>query len=196
MKRLDDVVSLLHRCIAEVVPAGGRAVDATAGNGLDTVFLARLVGPSGRVWAFDVQPDALDRTRGLLAREGLSKQVCLVRSGHERLNQYVDGPVDAVVFNLGYLPRGNREVTTRAETTVTALRQALEILKKGGRAGLVCYPGHLEGERETEAVARACADLPPRHFAVVSFSVVNRSGRPPLAFIIEKVGGDCEGQAS
>jgi ubiquinone/menaquinone biosynthesis C-methylase UbiE len=189
MNRLDSMVSLVHQHIAAVVPKGGRAVDATAGNGQDTLFLARLVGPAGRVWAFDIQPAALARTQRLLLDEGVSGRVHLVPAGHEELDRHLDGPVDAVMFNLGYLPGGNRKVTTRAETTATALRRALAVLRLGGRASLVCYPGHPEGARETAAVEDLCAALPPRFFAVVSFRVVNRQGQPPLAIIIEKVGG-------
>mgnify|MGYP000182790787 CR=1 FL=1 len=195
MNRLDSVVSLVQRYIGEVVRDGGRAVDATAGNGHDTLFLARLVGTAGRVWAFDVQVEALARARRLLLEEGLAGRVRFIQAGHESMDRYLDGPVDAVMFNLGYLPGGPRAITTRAETTVAALRLALDALRPGGRISLVCYPGHPSGGPETEAVTALCATLPPRYFAVVGLRVLNREGRPPLAIIIEKVGGTGEGQA-
>lgn len=187
MIRLDSIVSLIRPYIAEVVAEGGRAVDATAGNGHDTLFLARLVGTSGQVWAFDVQPAALECTGTLLREEGRGGSLALIPVGHERLDEYLDHPVDAVMFNLGYLPGGDREVTTSAHTTVMALEQALAILRVGGRISVVCYPGHQGGAEETEAVRRWCAALPPGYFAVVALEVLNREGQPPLAFIIEKV---------
>src|SRR5690606_3119323 len=98
------------------------AVDATAGNGYDTVFLAGRVGPTGRVYAFDIQEEALRETRARITEQGLADRVELIHAGHERLLEYVNGPINAMVFNLGYRPRGDKRVITRPETTIEALK--------------------------------------------------------------------------
>ena len=98
---LRGAVALSHFFLREKVSPGDRVVDATCGNGRDTLLLARLVGPGGKVWAFDVQKEALARTGELLSGEGLDGRVEFVHAGHERLSEYIQGPLQAAVFNLG-----------------------------------------------------------------------------------------------
>lgn len=113
MKLLPKAVDEAREVISKVVKKGDVAVDATAGNGLDTLFLAKLVGESGRVYAFDIQKEALENTRQRLQKEDLLSRVELIRAGHENMEEYVPGHVSAVMFNLGYLPGGNHRVITR-----------------------------------------------------------------------------------
>ena len=108
---------------------GARAVDATMGNGHDAQWLCELVGESGRVFAFDVQPEAVARTRQRLTDARLMSRAELFCMGHERMAEAVDGEVDAIVFNLGWLPGAEHGVTTRVETTLAAVNAALELLK-------------------------------------------------------------------
>src|ERR1700741_700591 len=109
--------------IALVLPEGGLAVDATVGNGYDTLFLAHRVGPGGMVLGFDVQKAALAGARELLKFVGSTGRVSLIHDSHARLENYLPAgaKVQAAMFNLGYLPRGNREIITRPETTIAAL---------------------------------------------------------------------------
>ena len=137
-----------------VLEPGDRAIDATMGNGHDTVLLCSLVGPAGRVYAFDVQPAALEATRGRLTEEGFSGRANLFHLGHEHMSEVVQDPVKAVVFNLGWLPGGDHRITTRTETTIRAIRQALKLLAPMGVLVICVYPGHPEGEREKETVTK------------------------------------------
>lgn len=152
--RLTDIA---HRKVALVAGAGDILVDATAGNGLDTLFLAELAGPDGRVYAFDIQTIALERTRDRLESAGLSRRVTLIKEGHEALCEalpaVVRGHVAAVMFNLGYLPRGNRALVTRTESTLAALEQAAVCLRPAGALAVIAYPGHPGGAEEADAVA-------------------------------------------
>ncbi|HHX51249.1 MAG TPA: methyltransferase domain-containing protein, partial [Clostridia bacterium] len=115
-------VSIAHQWVAQVLKPGMIAVDATAGNGRDTLFLARLVGKTGKIYAFDIQEEALRKTRLLLETHGAFAQVRLIKDSHENLGTYIDEPVTVIMFNLGYLPGGNKKIVTRPETTLGALQ--------------------------------------------------------------------------
>lgn len=140
--------------------AGETAVDATAGNGHDTCFLAERVGPAGRVLAFDIQPAALEATRARLAAAGLLARVVLVLGSHGGLAERVPpGGVAAVMFNLGYFPGGDHGVITRPAETLRALAAAQGVLRPGGILTVVCYPGHPGGAEEAAAVVEWAAAL-------------------------------------
>jgi predicted methyltransferase len=149
---------LVHELLATALQPGDLAVDATAGNGHDTLYLAQRVCPGGRVYAFDVQHRALDATAGKLYAAGLRDSVCLCRTGHQNLLQRIPaewcGRVAAITFNLGYLPGGDKQITTAAASTLAALEQALQLLKNGGVLAVLAYRGHPGGAQETDAVQR------------------------------------------
>ena len=111
------------------IEPGARVIDATMGNGKDTLWLAGLVGETGKVYAFDVQKDAVERSRARLEEAGLLDRVRLIHDGHERVLSHVQEPVDAAVFNLGWLPGGDKRFTTRVDTTLQALKGCLELLE-------------------------------------------------------------------
>jgi len=146
--------ALAHWLASRSLVAGDTAVDATCGNGHDTLMLARLVGPSGSVTAIDIQPAALDMTRNALAAAAMDDgRVRLVNDCHSRLGASV-APESAawIMFNLGYLPGGDRAITSRAVTTCRALDAAVAALRPGGRLAVTSYPGHAEGALEARAV--------------------------------------------
>jgi Putative rRNA methylase len=177
---------LAHLILQRAVKPGAWAVDATVGNGYDTLFLAHCVGPTGRVFGFDVQETALaaaaQRVHGL-------PQVTLYHSGHERLVEHL--PADAksrlaaVMFNLGYLPGGDHSIVTRAETTLTGLGHALGYLAAGGLMTLVLYPGHPGGADEAAAV-RDFAQHLPADYAVTQHTRINALHQAPELLVIER----------
>ena len=130
---------------------GGKVIDATVGNGYDTLYLAGKVGNTGRVYGFDVQKEAVAATRSRLEEAGLSGRCRLILDSHENVDLYVSEPVDGVMFNLGWLPGTEHAVTTHAESTLKAVGKCLVLLKKGGLMTICVYPGHPEGEREKNA---------------------------------------------
>lgn len=184
-KGLAGAVPLAHFFLRERLREGDRVVDATCGNGHDTLLLARLVGPTGRVWAFDVQPAALAAAADRLAAAGCRERVDLLAAGHERLAELVAGPLQAVVFNLGYLPGGDRQTVTRPESTVAALVQALPLLAPGGMILLAVYTGHPGGEAERQGVEQWAAGLPPARCNVWRSSQLNRSAAAPSLILVE-----------
>lgn len=150
------LTTLAQEAVAKVLQPGGRAIDATMGNGHDTLFLSRRLAPKGRVFAFDIQPPALTTTAARLRNAGLDRFTELRLCGHEkmiaRLPADWPGTVSAIMFNLGYLPGGDKAVITRASTTLAALDQALQLLRPGGLLSLLLYRGHPGAQGETQAV--------------------------------------------
>jgi SAM-dependent methyltransferase len=144
-----------HRELAEVLREGDIAIDATAGNGHDTAFLAARVGELGKVIAFDIQAEAIASAKARIEALGLTRRVTFIEASHATMADHVaPDSAAAVVFNLGYLPGGDHSLITREEETLPALNRALVALKAGGLLAIVCYPGHAGGDAESEAVLK------------------------------------------
>jgi predicted methyltransferase len=186
MITINDIVAASHLFVAQHVRRGDTVVDATAGNGHDTLFLARLVGAGGKVHAFDIQETALEKTRALLIAHTCEQWVELHLKDHGELAQVVEGPVQAAMFNLGYLPGGDKQITTHAHSSLRALANCLGVLAPGGIISVVTYSGHRGGEEEEAEVAGWCRSLPARDYTVVSFSLINKPNRPPKLWLIRR----------
>lgn len=184
---LRGAVSLAHFFLSQRVRPGDAALDATCGKGQDTLLLARLVGEGGKVWGFDLQPEAIAATRELLTRAAVADRVELVQAGHERLADFVARPLCAAVFNLGYLPGGESSLVTAPESTLPALEQATGLLRVGGIATISVYTGHPGGAEEGGAVERWCAALSPRNFNVWRHRQLNRPDSAPYLILVERV---------
>jgi len=141
---------------SEVLNSGDIAIDATAGKGRDTAFLAQTVGPTGWVHSFDIQPDAINSTRNLLEVSGLINRVTLHERSHAELTESLPeshrGKITVAIFNLGYLPGSDQKIITQPESTAIALESALTELKSGGRLICVAYTGHPGGKEESDVV--------------------------------------------
>ena len=170
----------------QVVLAGDTVIDATLGNGHDTVMLAELVGESGHVIGFDIQPDAVERTAARLQENGLLDRCELYAEGHQHIADRVHTPVKAAVFNLGWLPSGDKSVTTLWETTQVAVSSALSLLVKGGVCTVCAYPGHDEGDRERFALMDWLATLRPQEYNVLHHRFLNAGPGAPECFVIQK----------
>ncbi|MFV1996111.1 MAG: class I SAM-dependent methyltransferase [Verrucomicrobiales bacterium] len=181
-----------HELIRQVVGPGDTVVDATLGNGYDTAFLADLVGRKGTVYGFDIQAKAIENARQRLSDEaagGAPATIELLLCGHQRMAEIVDGPVRVVMFNLGFMPGGNKSVITKPESTVAALEAALELLAPGGIATVVIYTGHEGGAEEKEAVLACCAELPTEEFTAAMYESEEQAKKPPILVVVEKSGG-------
>jgi len=182
-----SVLSQAQRWVKERAGLGDIVVDATAGNGSDTLFLARAVGPKGRVFAFDVQAEALESTRRRLDgdpdRDSLAPAE-LVLAGHETMGNVVPGDlrgrIAAVMFNLGYLPGDSSPLITLPETTLAALNEAVGLLRPGGVLTVVVYPGHEGGRDEADAVEAWAAGLPQTVAQTVVYRFSQKAASPYL----------------
>jgi ubiquinone/menaquinone biosynthesis C-methylase UbiE len=183
---LRGAVSLSHHFLRDRIREGDRVVDATCGNGHDTLLLAQLVGDSGKVWAFDIQKEALQNTRKLLVDAGCMDRVEIVDAGHENLARIVDTSLAGVVFNLGYLPGNNKNVTTMPDQTIPALQQAASLLQPGGVICVCIYTGHEGGGAEGEAVENWASSLNGDQFSAWVCRQPNRTLTAPYLLLVEK----------
>lgn len=172
--------------LGRAVQPGDIAVDATVGNGHDTLMLCGLVGEQGKVYGFDIQPQAVENTRARLEAAGMAGRAVLHCLGHEHMAEMVTEEVSAVVFNLGWLPGGCHEITTRWETTRTALEAGLRLLRSLGVAVVCVYPGHTEGERERLALQEYLSGLRPQEFNVLRHQFLNAGPGAPECLVIQK----------
>lgn len=175
----------LAKAICEKYADGEKiAVDATCGKGHDTLWLAERFG---RVYAFDIQERAVSATEELVLSKGL-ENVTVIQAGHQHMAEYVDEKVALVMFNLGYLPGGDKGITTGTDTTLEAVEAALSLLEKDGLLCIIMYPGHPQGAEEKEALHRLAASLDKREYHCVRTDMVNQSGdAPEVLFITLKV---------
>ncbi|KYZ77514.1 rRNA methyltransferase [Anaerosporomusa subterranea] len=161
-------------------------VDATAGNGKDTLFLAKNTLSQAAVWAFDIQPSAIENTSRILAAAGLAEKVRLIQASHDTLGSTLNQPIDAVMFNLGYLPGSDRHIATQPNTTLAAVEQAAHLLTIGGLMTIVVYPGHASGILENQVLQQFLSTLPQQNFSVACWSMQNQINNPPLLYAVEK----------
>lgn len=168
----------------------GTAVDCTCGRGKDTLWLARHCG---RVYSFDIQEEALKSTEELLdaneidcrERSG-SQKVILIKDSHKNIKKYVKDRPCLILFNLGYLPGGDKQITTVAETTIRALKDALDLLAQDGLISIIMYPGHCAGALEKEAVLKWSRTLDPGIYHCVYADMINQKKDAPQILWITK----------
>lgn len=176
-------IELSHDFLSQVLDKNSIAIDATMGNGNDTVFLSHL---AKKVYAFDVQEQALIKTREKLEQLNI-KNVQLILDGHQTINKYVTEPIRAAIFNLGYLPLADKSVITQPATTLTAIKKILERLEIGGRLAIMVYYGHEGGDKEKDAVLNFVKELDQQHFTVMLYQPLNQINTPPFLVMIEKL---------
>ena len=163
---------------------GARAIDATLGNGRDALWLCERVGARGRVYGFDIQPEAVNRAAARLEGAGLLSRATLFCMGHERMAEAVREPVDVVMFNLGWLPGAAHGVTTLTRTTLAAADAALGLLKPEGLMTICVYPGHPEGALELHALKAWARALDPTRYDVLQKRYLNQPNDPPQLFAV------------
>lgn len=182
------LTQLAHELILSAVTPGETVLDATMGNGHDTLFLARLVGEHGLVHAFDVQDQALAMTQKRLEEAFIpASQVCLHKLSHEHLDTPVGSQsIGAFMFNLGYLPGSSKEWVTRPETTLTALAKAISLLRPGGLGTVLAYRGHPGGMEEARSVLSYLRGQSDR-LGLRCFESSNSLPTSPCLYVIDRL---------
>jgi hypothetical protein len=202
MQRI-SLVNVAHNLIREVLRPGDIAIDATVGNGHDTVFLVKQVSPSGKVFGFDSQQAALDSTwlnvescfraaekacsHAPLRPECLS----LIHASHadmaEKIPVQYHGYISAIMFNLGYLPGGDKGIITRTDSTLLALNSASLLIRTEGLINILAYPGHVDGDQETEQVKNWCEQLNHNLFNVSTIYSKEHKESAPRLFAVSRI---------
>lgn len=187
-KFLNKVTEVNKVFIDKIVNPGDTVIDATMGNGYDTLYLAKLVGNAGKVYAFDVQEEALKSTKKKVERDNLQGYVELILDGHENIDKYVKEEVSCVLFNLGYLPRAKHNIITKPETTLQALEKSLNLLKPNGVISVAIYTGHEGGMDEKNEVCQYLNNLDQNYYNVLHMNFPNQVNNPPELILVEKKG--------
>lgn len=184
---LQGILPFAHDLLTKAITHNDTVIDATCGNGNDTLFLSNLVGEEGHVYAFDIQKQAIETTENLLI-DNKRKNVTLIHDSHALIEQYIDNDTSlaAAVFNLGYLPRSDKAIITKPDSTITAIEKILPLLKKGGVIVLVVYAGHPGGMDEKEAVMEFVSELKQENYFVLQYGFINLRNEPPFVLAIEK----------
>lgn len=180
-----DLLTLEKSLLAPHIKEGGTCVDFTMGNGHDTEYLSRAVGAQGKVYAFDIQPAAVASTTARLAETDCPKNYTLICDSHANVKQYVTEPICAGMFNLGYLPGGDKSITTLRTSTLPAVTAAIDLLDADGGLLIAVYPGHEEGRLEGELLTEELAKYSRFQVCVSKFRILN-SPTSPFFFLIEK----------
>lgn len=182
-----SALNIIHRIISEKVQPGDICIDATAGRGNDTLFLAGLVGENGHVTAFDIQQDAVDSTRSLIAENGMSERVDVLLKSHSEMDKFAkENTVSCITFNFGWLPKGDHNIFTNKSTSIPAIEKGLKLLKSGGIMTLIIYYGRETGFEERDALLEYLPTIDSSRFTVIEMPFVNRPNCPPIPIIILK----------
>lgn len=177
-----------HSLLREIISIGDTVIDATCGNGNDTVLLAELVGESGKVLAFDIQQQAIDNTLALLRQNNCDKPVSCIKDSHSNLPKYIDSDtkIKAAIFNLGYLPKSDKSIITLPKSTLAAISSMQNYLVAGGRIVIVSYYGHEHGADELAALIDYLSQQNQREWSVLQYQFINQKNCPPICFCLEK----------
>ncbi|WP_243291108.1 class I SAM-dependent methyltransferase [Bacillus sp. FJAT-47783] len=188
--KLTRVLPFAKQLMKTAADTGDIVIDATVGNGHDTAFLAELVGENGHVFGYDIQEEAIKNTEKLLIDKNLSNRVTLFHQSHSAIQETVPkehhGNVSGAMFNLGYLPGGNKDIVTKPVSTIQAIKQLLNVLKKEGMIVLVIYHGHDEGKEERDAILQFVKHLDQKEAHVLEYRFLNQQNNPPFIIAIEK----------
>jgi predicted methyltransferase len=186
-----SILNYAHQLISQSIQQDDIVIDATMGNGNDTLFLRELVGVHGKVYGFDIQQKALEKTSERVTEkfDDASNVVFFQQTHADMLKcipQINHGSVSAIMFNLGYLPGSDHSLVTRAESTLLALEAALYLLIKGGLITIIIYPGHPGGHEEADQVRAWANQLPQNSFQVLLYQFLNQRNDPPFLIAVRK----------
>ncbi|MFS0766125.1 class I SAM-dependent methyltransferase [Peribacillus phoenicis] len=188
--KLDRILPFARILLEKAVHPGDITIDCTMGNSFDTVFLAGLTGENGHVYSFDIQKEAIQTTAAKLKAENLQECCTLIHDGHQHLSKYIgkehSGKVTGAIFNLGYLPGGDKSIITQADTTISAIEQLFELLAPEGIIILVIYHGHPGGSAERDALMDYVQNFPQQKAHILKYGFINQSNNPPFIVAIEK----------
>ncbi|MCI2948291.1 class I SAM-dependent methyltransferase [Staphylococcus caledonicus] len=184
--KLERILPFSKTLITSHIQEDSIVIDATCGNGNDTLFLAEHV-PHGHMYGFDIQESAIQNTAEKIKNYS---NVTLIQDGHENIVEHLDvtksGMVDAAIFNLGYLPKGDKSIVTRPETTIKAIDSIFNVLNVEGIIVLVIYHGHEEGQVERDAILDYLEQFDQNKAHILKYQFINQVNHAPFICAIEK----------
>ena len=177
-KYVGDISKIAHYIIETFLENKNTAIDGTLGNGHDTDFLAERFK---EVYTFDIQEEACTNYT-----QKKKENVKVIHSSHDLFQEYVDKKVDCIMYNLGFLPGGDKNITTKSETSLKSINTGLNLLNSGGIMTICLYRGHDEGKREENIIIPYLKEIDKSVYGVMYHSFLNRNKKSPVLVIIEK----------
>ncbi len=188
---LINSTKIAHLLLENKIKNSRVVVDATMGNGYDTLFLCQNVLPKGIVYAFDIQETAVNHTLKLLKDHGysseLESEILCIKDSHENFDKYILESVDVFMYNLGYLPGGDKSIVTLSRSTIKSLQSAFSLLNVGGIVSIIIYYRHPGGGLEKQAVENYLENLSNHEFRIFQGSMPYNDHCPPIIYMIEKL---------
>lgn len=188
-KEVVNTIKFTRDIINRNIKSGDICVDCTIGNGNDISLLSRIVGENGCVYGFDIQEIAVDKTSKRLSNEGLIENTVLINDSHENINKYIDQKIDLFIYNLGYLPKGDKSIKTNKDSTLKSISSSLKLLNENGLILITSYTGHHGGMEEKDAIEDFLIKLNQVEYNVLKYDFLNQKNFAPILYCIEKIGG-------
>lgn len=185
-REIVNTIKITRDIIYRNVKEGDVVLDCTVGNGNDTLLLSDLVGDTGKVYGFDIQSQALNITLEKLIKANLENRVKLIKDSHENIHLHIHENLDLVIYNLGYLPKGDKNIKTNRKTTVSSINKALNLLKNNGIILITCYTGHEGGLDEKNGIENFLKNLDQKKYNVIKYDFLNQINSPPILYGVEK----------
>ena len=186
---LKGILNYSHYLLEESVTKGETVIDATCGNGNDTLYLSKLVGDEGHVLAFDIQEQAIQNSKKLVDDNGF-ENVSFIKDSHAHIVKYLpeetNEHIGGAIFNLGYLPKSDKSIITEGDSTIAAIDTILNFLKKDGLIVIVVYHGHEGGDSEKEMILKHVINLDQKEYNVLKYGFINQKNNPPFIIAIQK----------
>lgn len=183
---ISNAVNYVKENVEKVIKEDSIVIDATIGNGHDTLFLRKQLSEKGFLYGFDIQQKAIKETKKRLIDNNCYSGVELIKDSHENFNKYIKKPIDLILYNLGYLPKGDKQITTESEKTLKSVKDGMSLLKSGGVIFITVYPGHLPGALELKLLSDYLKSISQKEYAVMKIDFFNYKNKPPVVFTIER----------
>lgn len=184
---LNSIHPFINQYINLFIQPHSIVIDATLGNGHDSYKMAQKMDKSGKLYGFDIQESAIQNSRQQLAELGdNAPKIELIQDSHAHFANYIQEPVDFIIYNLGYLPKGDKEITTLADSTLQSVQAGLELLSGNGKMLIAVYHGHPAGKAEKAILENYLSGLDQANFNVLKQAFINQKNNPPFIYLIEK----------
>lgn len=187
LNNANDFTSML---IKSYVKENHICLDGTVGNGNDTIKILNTLNGTGKIYGFDIQEDAINHTESLIFSRNYKTEVLLIKDSHEYVDRYIKERINFAIYNLGYLPGGDKNIKTDHTSTIISIKKVLDLLAPNGILLITVYLGHPGGMDEYTAIKNYLETLEQKNYNVFKLKFINQKNNPPITFGVEARGGE------
>lgn len=178
-RRLTDLVKI----IIDQKKDAKIAADMTVGKGNDSKYILKNTQIE-KLYGFDIQKEAEIESKNLIGKD---PRFIFHLASHDKIDKYIKEGLDLAIYNLGYLPGGNKEITTKYQSTIKSLEKTLDLLNKDGIVILTIYPGHPAGKIESEKIEAYLRKIDQKKYEIIKITYPTRPKNPPYIIVIQKI---------